>query len=63
MSQTERRRREWERHRAVGCPVDDEGYDGPCWGPTLADVAYVEEQMRTERAAETEALRQAKANR
>lgn len=28
-----------ERHREVGHP---EGYDGPCWGPTAADFAFVD---------------------
>lgn len=27
--------RAWELHRANGHPP---GYDGPCWGPTLAEL-------------------------
>jgi hypothetical protein len=42
----EREERAWARHREIGEP---EGYDGPCWGPTHADFAFVDAQLKTER--------------
>ena len=36
---SERYRRALKRHREVGEP---DGYDGPCWGPTAADYAYID---------------------
>lgn len=36
-------RRAWELHREHGHP---KGYDGPCWGPTMAEL----EQAKTEQS-------------
>jgi hypothetical protein len=41
LTKKERQRLAWKRHREVGEP---EGYDGPCWGPTEADYAWVDAQ-------------------
>ena len=34
--------RAWELHHSNGHP---EGYDGPCWGPTLAEIDEAKRQI------------------
>jgi hypothetical protein len=46
---TEVERLAWRFHHANGHP---DGYDGPCWGPTEAELAEARRVVAEERAGE-----------